>query len=171
MADPANMENAAAALDSGGGMSLGEFFGFVWQTWIEGGWLMIPLAGLALLIYFEAMALILRLGKAQVKKTPRSIWSDWIDDPGKGHGHIGEVIRFVVADEPAKPARQCRVIRRQVFTENGPHLFQAGGRNFIGVALHFQGRVPPGQVGGQRGTDVAGKAVEHLGMRGRAKAD
>jgi biopolymer transport protein ExbB len=98
MADPANMENAAAALDSGGGMSLGEFFGFVWQTWIEGGWLMIPLAGLALLIYFEAMALILRLGKAQIKKTPRSVWSDWIDDPGKGHGHIGEVIRFVVGN-------------------------------------------------------------------------
>jgi biopolymer transport protein ExbB len=44
------------------------------------------------------MALILRLGKAQIKKTHRSVWSDWIDDPGKGHGHIGEVIRFVVGN-------------------------------------------------------------------------
>ncbi|MEX0332051.1 MAG: MotA/TolQ/ExbB proton channel family protein [Puniceicoccaceae bacterium] len=98
MSDPANMENATEALRSSGGMSPGEFVSFVWQTWVEGGWLMIPLAALALLIYFEAMALILRLGKAKIKKTPRSVWSDWIDNPSKGSGHIGDVIRFVVGD-------------------------------------------------------------------------
>jgi biopolymer transport protein ExbB len=79
-------------------MSIGEFIHFVWRTWVEGGWLMIPLAALALLIYFEAMSLILRLGKAQVKKTPRTIWSEWLDNPEKGTGHIGEVIRFVVGE-------------------------------------------------------------------------
>lgn len=79
-------------------MSTSEFLAFVWQTWIEGGWLMIPLAILALLIYFEAMSLILRMGKAKVKKTPRSIWADWLDNPDKGSGHIGDVIRFVVKD-------------------------------------------------------------------------
>ncbi|NDV61293.1 MotA/TolQ/ExbB proton channel family protein [Puniceicoccales bacterium CK1056] len=97
MEDTATLEQAAAATQ-GGGMSIGEFISFVWQTWVEGGWLMVPLAGLALLIYFEAMSLILRLGKAKVKKTPRSIWSEWLDDPSKGSGHIGEVIRFVVGD-------------------------------------------------------------------------
>ena len=94
--DPQNMESAAAA--QGSGMSAGEFLSFVWQTWVEGGWLMIPLAALALLIYFEAMSLILRLGKSGVKKTPRSVWSQWIDNPAQGSGHIGEVIRFVVGD-------------------------------------------------------------------------
>ncbi|MEY3000900.1 MAG: hypothetical protein RL648_1114 [Verrucomicrobiota bacterium] len=79
-------------------MSSGDFFNFVWQTWVEGGWLMIPLAGLALLIYFEAMAMILRLGKSKVKKTPREVWSVWIDNPALGSGHIGEVIRFVVGN-------------------------------------------------------------------------
>lgn len=98
MSDPATMETATEALRSSGGMSAAEFVGFVWQTWVEGGWLMIPLAALALLIYFEAMALILRLGKAEVKKTPRSVWSDWIDNPAKGSGHIGDVIRFVVGE-------------------------------------------------------------------------
>lgn len=97
MEDPATLEQAAAAAQ-GGGMSIGEFIHFVWQTWVEGGWLMIPLAALALLIYFEAMSLILRLGKAKVKKTPRSVWSEWLDNPSKGTGHIGEVIRFVVGD-------------------------------------------------------------------------
>ena len=81
-----------------GGMSTSEFFQFVWQTWLEGGWLMIPLAGLALLIYFEAMSLILRLGKAKVKKTPREVWSEWLENPSRGKGHIGEVIRFVAGD-------------------------------------------------------------------------
>lgn len=79
-------------------MSSSEFFHFVWQTWLEGGWLMIPLAALALLIYFEAMSLILRLGKAKVKKTPREVWSEWLDNPSKGTGHIGDVIRFVAGD-------------------------------------------------------------------------
>lgn len=80
------------------GMSSDEFFGFVWQTLVEGGWLMIPLAGLALLIYFEAMSITLRLGKAKIKQTPRSVWSPWLDDPSKGNGHIGEVIRFVAGE-------------------------------------------------------------------------
>ena len=98
MADPANFTQAAEAAGLSTGMSPGEFIGFVWQTWLEGGWLMIPLAGLALLIYFEAMALIMRLRKSKVKKTPRSVWIDWFENPSKGEGHVGEVIRFVVGD-------------------------------------------------------------------------
>ena len=96
--DPANMEIATLLVGQASGMNPAKFVSFVWQTWVEGGWLMIPLAGLAMLIYFEAMSLILRLGKSKVKKTPRSIWSQWIDNPSQGTGHIGDVIRFVVAD-------------------------------------------------------------------------
>lgn len=99
MGETVNMEGVADAAGlAGSGMTPAEFVHFVWQTWLEGGWLMIPLAGLALLIYFEAMSIILRLGKAKVKKTPREIWSEWLDNPSKGKGHIGDVIRFVVGD-------------------------------------------------------------------------
>jgi biopolymer transport protein ExbB len=98
MANPADLGSAEAASGMGGSMSLGEFITFVWQTWTEGGWLMIPLAALAMLIYFEAMSLILQLGKSKVKDTPRAVWSKWLDDPGQGSGHIGEVIRFVAGD-------------------------------------------------------------------------
>jgi len=97
MADPLNILTTIAA-DLGGGMSNNEFLEFIWQTWTEGGWLMIPLAGLALLIYFEAMSLILRMSSAKVKKTPRTVWSNWLDNPDEGVGHIGEVIRFVVGE-------------------------------------------------------------------------
>ncbi len=91
MDDPDTMESAAesAVASLSGGMSPEEFVDFVWQTWTEGGWLMIPLAALALLIYFEAMSLILRLGKAKVKKTSRETWSKWLDKPSDGVGHIG----------------------------------------------------------------------------------
>lgn len=94
---PINIHIAASGL-AGSGMSSSDFLSFVWQTWVEGGWLMIPLAGLALLIYFEAMALILRLGRSKVKKTPREVWSEWIENPALGSGHVGEVIRFVVGN-------------------------------------------------------------------------
>lgn len=91
-----NKEELAEAAGMGDKMSPAEFFDFVWQTWLEGGWLMIPLALLALLIYFEAMALILRISRAKVKKTPREVWAQWLDQPSEGKGHIGDVIRFVV---------------------------------------------------------------------------
>ncbi len=87
-----------AAAGLGGDMSPGELTKFIWQTWVEGGWLMIPLAGLAMLLYFEAMSLLLRMKRARIKQTPRSVWTPWIDDPGKGVGHVGEVIRFVMGD-------------------------------------------------------------------------
>lgn len=74
------------------------FLPFAWSTLVDGGWLMIPLAGLALFIYFEAMSLVLRLGQGKFKKTPRSIWLNWVEDPDSGKGYIGNVIRFVLGD-------------------------------------------------------------------------
>lgn len=81
-----------------GGVGEEGMLSFIWRTWVEGGWLMIPLAALALLIYFEAMSLILRMKKAKLRKTPRELWSQWLDHPEQGTGHVGEVIRFVVRD-------------------------------------------------------------------------
>lgn len=99
MEETGNIEEAATAVEQlSQQMSQEEFWDFAWQTLQEGGWLMIPLALLALLIYFEAMSLILRMAKAKVKKTPRKIWSEWLDNPKQGIGHIGDVIRYVVGD-------------------------------------------------------------------------
>jgi biopolymer transport protein ExbB len=86
----------ATASPTGDVRTVGGFLAFAWQTLVEGGWLMIPLFLLALLIYFEAMSIMLRLGRAKLKKTPRSLWSTWLDRPADGHGHVGDVIRFVV---------------------------------------------------------------------------
>lgn len=107
MADPANVDPTSAL---GSPETVGEFLDFVWKTWSEGGWLMIPLAALALLIYFEAMAIILRMRRSKVKKTPREVWSQWLEKPSAGQGHIGEVIRFVIGNEGAgSPASLLRL--------------------------------------------------------------
>ncbi|MCC5833255.1 MAG: MotA/TolQ/ExbB proton channel family protein [Opitutales bacterium] len=95
--EPQSPELAEAAAEEGG-ITFSEFVPFAWEILTDGGWLMIPLGLLALMIYFEAMSIVLRLAKAKVKKTPRTVWGDWIDDPEKGSGHIGEVIRYVVGD-------------------------------------------------------------------------
>ncbi|KAF0094424.1 MAG: biopolymer transport protein ExbB [Puniceicoccaceae bacterium 5H] len=71
---------------------------FIIGIWKEGGWLMIPLAILALFIYFEATSVVLRLKRAKLKKTPKSVWEGWLDQPDQARGHVGEVIRFVRGD-------------------------------------------------------------------------
>lgn len=71
---------------------------FIVGIWREGGWLMIPLAILAIFIYFEAIAVILRLKRAKLKKTPKKTWEPWLDQPGQGTGHVGQVVRFVRGD-------------------------------------------------------------------------
>lgn len=77
------------------------FLPFVWQTLTEGGWLMIPLAALAFLIYFEATAIASRLGRAKLKKFPREVWLPWLDNTSAGVGHVGDVIRFVAGKDNA----------------------------------------------------------------------
>lgn len=59
---------------------------------------MVPLFLLALTIYFQAMSLYLRLSRTKAKKVPREEWEAWLDDPSKGTGHLGDVIRFVAGD-------------------------------------------------------------------------
>jgi len=81
----------------------------VWRIWTEGGWLMIPLAFLAFLIYYEAMALVLRFAKAKLRKYPRRVWEPWLDAPEKATGHVGEVIRFVAGNNLASEDALLRI--------------------------------------------------------------
>lgn len=69
---------------------------FITKVWMEGGWVMIPLACLTAYIYYQGAALYFHLIKAGVKKIPVDTWSKWIADPGRGIGHMGDVIQYVV---------------------------------------------------------------------------
>lgn len=94
-----SVEEQAQALGSPDSLFSPEGLQFVLQLWRDGGELMIPLAILAVFIYFEAMSVLLRLKRAKLKQAPRAVWEKWLDHPEQGTGHVGQVIRFIRGDD------------------------------------------------------------------------
>ncbi len=66
----------------------------VWNIWTAGGWTMIPLCFLSILIYVSAIRLFLYFSKRDFHRIPESTWDQWVIDPSKGEGEIGEIIRY-----------------------------------------------------------------------------
>ena len=64
------------------------------SIWTAGGWVMWPLAGLALMMFFTAARLWLRLQRRQYRKLTESEWKEWVKNPEEGDGEIGEIIRY-----------------------------------------------------------------------------
>jgi biopolymer transport protein ExbB len=62
--------------------------------WLSGGWVMIPLALLAVLIYTNGIQLLLFLRKGNIQLGHESEWMRWIYDPTQAKGRAGEIIRY-----------------------------------------------------------------------------
>lgn len=62
--------------------------------WIDGGWLMIPLFILGLVIYHSVFDLYFRLRSRRFHKLDPNLWGHWIDRPEEGKGEVGRIIRF-----------------------------------------------------------------------------
>lgn len=62
--------------------------------WLSGGWVMIPLALLAVLIYSSGVQLLLFLRKGNVQLGNDSRWLEWVYAPEKAEGRAGEIIRY-----------------------------------------------------------------------------
>jgi len=62
--------------------------------WLSGGWVMIPLALLAVLIYAIGLQLLLYLRKGNMELGHESEWLVWIQEPTKAKGRAGEIIRY-----------------------------------------------------------------------------
>ncbi|MBN1403156.1 MAG: MotA/TolQ/ExbB proton channel family protein [Opitutales bacterium] len=100
MPDPAQAAQAAEAAQHITAMPT-DLFGFIagtWDVWVDGGWVMIPLALLAIYTYFEAAALVMHLRRTRINKTPQGQWEQWIDSPEEGTGHVGDIIRYVTGN-------------------------------------------------------------------------
>jgi len=100
MPDPAQAVQAADAAQhiSAFPTDLAGFISGSWKVWVDGGWVMIPLAMLAVFIYFEATALVMHMRHTRLSKTPRSLWESWTRNPEEGTGHVGDIIRYVLRD-------------------------------------------------------------------------
>lgn len=66
--------------------------------WLAGGWLMIPLAILGLLIYLAVFELYVHLARRNFYKADPNTWGHWIDVPEDSKGELGEIIRYTQAD-------------------------------------------------------------------------
>jgi biopolymer transport protein ExbB len=62
--------------------------------WLSGGWVMIPLALLAVLIYSNGIQLLLFLRKGNVQLGNDSEWLQWVYNPAQAKGRAGEIIRY-----------------------------------------------------------------------------
>ncbi|HKK18277.1 MAG TPA: MotA/TolQ/ExbB proton channel family protein [Opitutales bacterium] len=62
--------------------------------WLSGGWVMIPLALLAVLIYSSGIQLLLFLRKGNVQLGNDSQWLQWVYNPSQAEGRAGEIIRY-----------------------------------------------------------------------------
>lgn len=64
------------------------------HIWLSGGWVMIALAGLAILLYANGFQLLLFLRKGNLEFGHDSEWLGWIQNPEKAKGRAGEIIRY-----------------------------------------------------------------------------
>ncbi|MEN8724581.1 MAG: MotA/TolQ/ExbB proton channel family protein [Lentimonas sp.] len=64
------------------------------DIWKSGGWVMVPLALLAVFIYSTGLELLVYLRKGNMQLGTESQWLLWIQDPSKAEGRAGEIIRY-----------------------------------------------------------------------------
>lgn len=60
----------------------------------SGGWVMYPLAILAVLIYMNGFELMLFLSKGNIQLGRDSEWLTWVYNPTEAKGRAGEIIRY-----------------------------------------------------------------------------
>ncbi|TVP74959.1 MAG: MotA/TolQ/ExbB proton channel family protein [Puniceicoccaceae bacterium] len=75
-------------------MNFAELFATVIDIWVKGGWLMIPLALLALFIYLSGFELIFYFRRYGYDRSDKNVWGHWVDRPDEGEGQLGHLIRF-----------------------------------------------------------------------------
>lgn len=71
-----------------------EIFTKCLEIWKSGGWVMVPLFLLALLIYTNGIQLLLFLGKGNIELGQEDDWDRWIREPKNATGRVGEIIRY-----------------------------------------------------------------------------
>lgn len=71
--------------------------------WVAGGWLMVPLFALGLVIYFSVFQLYFQLRSRRHLQVDPNLWAHWVDKPAEGEGEIGRIVRFT-QEGAASPA-------------------------------------------------------------------
>jgi biopolymer transport protein ExbB len=74
---------------------LGALWREAWDLWLAGGWAMIGIAAIALVMFALGLHVHLRLRAKGFRSVPERAWRRWIDHPAEREGPIGELLDFV----------------------------------------------------------------------------
>ena len=66
----------------------------IWDIWMMGGWTMIPLCILSLLIYLSGVRLLMHCSRLQYKGISDDLLQGWVREPDQAQGEVGEIIRY-----------------------------------------------------------------------------
>jgi biopolymer transport protein ExbB len=74
---------------------LGSLWSDALAIWVAGGWAMVPLAAIALVMFSLGMHVSLRLREKGFLSVSESVWRRWIDHPAERIGPVGELLERV----------------------------------------------------------------------------
>jgi len=64
------------------------------KIWLSGGVVLVPLFGLALLLYGQSLHLILHMRRQGIDTSTQRHWREWVRKPEIAKGRIGEIIAY-----------------------------------------------------------------------------
>ncbi|MCR9094209.1 MAG: MotA/TolQ/ExbB proton channel family protein [bacterium] len=82
----------------------------IWNIWLSGGWVMIPLFGLAALLYAQAFQLVMYVRRTNLRSDSEPHWFEWVREPEKAEGRVRDIIAYTQdgAEEGAISGDQVR---------------------------------------------------------------
>ena len=72
------------------------------SIWMSGGWAMIAIAAISLLMFSLGIHVYMKLASKQVDKVREQTWRHWIDHPDEREGYVGKVLNFVTGGKSLK---------------------------------------------------------------------
>lgn len=66
----------------------------IFEIWLSGGWVMIPLFLLSFLLYTQAFRLVLSIMDTKLPSNEEFAWREWVLEPEKAKGKIKEIICY-----------------------------------------------------------------------------
>ena len=70
----------------------------IWQIWTSGGWVMIPLFGLAVLLYAQAFQLVMYVRRTNLRSGTEKHWFEWVREPERAEGRVRDIIEYTQRD-------------------------------------------------------------------------
>jgi len=78
----------------------------IWNIWLSGGWVMVPLFACAVLLYAQGFQLVMYVRRIHLDEKSAVHWRQWVREPDQAQGRVAEIIAYTQAD--VSSAKQVR---------------------------------------------------------------